>query len=114
MSKKFHLRERLFLNLNLEMRAYIIAVIEDTRDIASENENEWKWGRIELKMADCVDEVSFDFNLSSKENRENSLHKVREMARVLNAFRDALEIEAEAIEERLAFSPLKAAAATVH
>lgn len=110
MSKKYHLRERLFLNLTPEMRAYVIAVVEDTRDIASENENDWKWSRIVLKMADCVDEVSFDFDLSSKEDRENSLHKVRELARIVASFREALEIEAEAIDERQAFIPLKAAA----
>ena len=32
MSKKYHVRERVFLNLKPEMRAYVIAVVEDTRD----------------------------------------------------------------------------------
>ena len=114
MSKKYHLRERTFLNLDLQMRAYAIAVVEDTRELVSEDENDWKYSTVELRFADCVDEVSFSFYLSSKEERENSLHKIREISRIVNAFKEALEIEAEAIDERQSFTPLKASAATVH
>ena len=34
MSKKYHIRERCFLNKKIDMRAYVMAVVEDTRDIA--------------------------------------------------------------------------------
>jgi hypothetical protein len=114
MSTKYHLRERLFLNLNLEMRAYAIAIVEDTSEIAMENVNDWKYPIIELRFADCIDEISFSFDLSSTENRENSLHKIREIARIVNTFREAIEIEAAAIKERQLCMPLKASAATVH
>lgn len=110
MGMKYHLRERLFLNLDLEMRAYAIAVVEDTSEIAMENEDDWKYPTIELRFADCIDEVSFSFYLNSRESRENSLHKIREIARIVNAFREALETEAEAIEVRQTCIPLKAAA----
>jgi hypothetical protein len=70
MSKKYHVQERTFLNLQMEMRAYIIAVVEDTRDIPNIKEDDWKWGQIELKLADCNREVSFDFDLSSADTRD--------------------------------------------
>jgi hypothetical protein len=112
MSKKYHLRERAFLNLDLEMRAYGIAVVEDTSEIAIENENDWRWPNIQLRFADCVDEVAFSFDLYSQEDRENSLHKIREIERIVGAFREALEIEIEAIEDRQ--SCLMYKTATVH
>ena len=114
MSKKFHVRERTFLNLQTELRAYIIAVVEDTREIPNQNEDDWKWGQIELKLADCSREVSFDFDLSSGDDRENSLYKIRRIAEVINAFHKALEIEAETIAERQAFTPLAKAATSVN
>jgi len=115
MNKKFHVRERAFLNLKTDMRAYIIAVVEDTREIPNSNEDDWKWGQIELKMADCHDDISLEFNLSTPQERENSLFKIRKLAEVINAFRDALEIEAESIAERQAFAPIaKAAGTAVH
>lgn len=114
MSKKYHVQERTFLNLKTEMRAYIIGVIEDTREIPNVDEDDWKWGQIELKLADCNREVSFDFDLSTSEDRENSLYKIRKIAEVINAVHQAIEIEAESINERQSFIPLAKAAGTVH
>jgi hypothetical protein len=110
MSKKYQLRERMFLNLDPELRAYAIAIVEDTSEIAIEKENDWKYPSIELRFADCVDEISFSFYLCSREERENSLHKIREIVRIVNSFREALEIEAASMDERQSFIPLKAAA----
>ncbi|MDM7924067.1 MAG: hypothetical protein QUS14_17410 [Pyrinomonadaceae bacterium] len=106
MSKKYHIRERCFLNKKIDMRAYVMAVVEDTRDIADCFEDGWKWGEIELKLADCFDEVSFEFNLSTKADRENSLYKIRKIAEVVNAVKQAIEIEANDIECREAIKPL--------
>jgi hypothetical protein len=114
MSTKYHLKERIFLNNFPEMRAYIIAIIEDTREVPAANEDGWKHATIELKIADCYNDIALEFDLCDKERRENSLHKVRELARVIAAFRDALEIEAESIEERQAFMPLIKASSVVH
>jgi hypothetical protein len=108
------MQERLFLNIDPEMRAYVISLVEDTREIPAFNENDWKHAAIELKIADCYNEIALEFDLCDKERRQNSLHKVRELARVINAFRDALEIEAESIEERQSFMPTAKAMAVVH
>jgi hypothetical protein len=105
MSEKYHVRERVFLNLKTDMRAYVIGVVEDTRDIPNANESDWKWGTIELKMADCHDDISLEFNLSTADERENSLFKIRKLADVINAVRDAIEIEAASIETRQSFKP---------
>jgi hypothetical protein len=60
---------------------------------------------IELTLSDCYRHISFDFNLISKENRANSLYKIKRIAEVVNAVRDALEIEAKSIEEREFIKP---------
>jgi hypothetical protein len=114
MSTKYHLQERIFLNINPEMRAYVIAVLEDTTGIPAVNETDWKWGTKELKIADCFEEISLEFDLSSKEGRANSLHKIRELTRVVTAFRDALEIEAASIDERQSYIPWTKAFSAVH
>ena len=114
MSKKFHVQERAFLNKLPGMRAYVIGVVEDTRDIPDCNEDGWKWGQIELKIADCFEEISLEFNMSSKEERENSLHKIRKLAEVIASVRDAIEIEAESLEAREAIKPLLRALTAIH
>ena len=35
---KFHVRKRIFLNRDTDMRALAIGIVEDTRDIPTENE----------------------------------------------------------------------------
>ena len=106
MNKKYHVRSRVFLNKKVDMRAYAMAIVEDTREIADCFEEGWKWGEIELKLADCFDEVSFEFNLHSREERENSLFKIRKIAEVVNAVKEAIEIEVDDIECREAIKPL--------
>ncbi len=102
---KYHVRKRIFLNRDLDMRAFAIGIVEDTREIQSDNEDGWKWGTIELTLGDCNRQISYDFNLSSKENRANSLYKIRRIAAIVNAVRDALEIEAKSIDERKIVKP---------
>src|SRR5687768_16569773 len=109
MSKKYHVRERSFLNLKTDMRAYIIGVVEDTRDIPNFNEKEWKWGAIQLELADCHDDISYEFDLSTPEERENSLFKIRKLADVINAVKTAIETEAASIESRQSFKPAEQA-----
>jgi len=101
MSKKYHVQRREFLNRLVEMPAYAIAVVEDTREIAIADVDSWKWGEIKLMFSDCYRNISFEFDLSSIAERENSLHKIRLIAEVVNAFKEALEIEAASVEERL-------------
>ena len=95
---KYHVRKRMFLNRDLDMRAFAIGIVEDTRDVSNENEDGWNSGWIELVLADCYRHVSFDFNLNTKENRANSLYKIRRIAAIVNAVHEAIETEAKSIE----------------
>lgn len=102
---KYHVRKRIFLNRDLEMRAFAIGIVEDTREIPDENEDDWKWGKIELGFGDCYRVVTFDFNMDTKKARADSLYKIRRLAEIVNAVRDALEIEALSIERRKITKP---------
>lgn len=97
---KFHVRKRIFLNRDIDMRAFAIGIVEDTREIPNEEENGWNSGWIELVLADCNRHVSFDFNLNTKQNRIDSLYKIRRIASIVNAVRDAIEAEAKSIGDR--------------
>ena len=110
---KFHVRKRIFLNRDLEMRAFAVGIVEDTREIPNENEDGWNSGWIELVLADCYRQVSFDFNLNTKESRANSLYKIRRISQIVNAVHQAIEVEAKSIDERKIVKPkAKAKSAT--
>jgi hypothetical protein len=94
-TSRYHVRRREFLNENPEAAAFIIAIVEDTRDIPDENEDGWKWADIQLDLADCVRRVSFDFNLNDPVERANSLRKINLLADVINQVRDAIALECE-------------------
>ncbi|HEX8247598.1 MAG TPA: hypothetical protein VF599_05485 [Pyrinomonadaceae bacterium] len=102
---KYHVRKRIFLNRDLDMRAFAIGIVQDTREIPMENESDWKWGKIELSLGDCYRVVSFDFSMETKADRANSLYKIRRIAEIVNAVRDAMELEAESIERRKVSKP---------
>ena len=102
---KFHVRKRIFLNRYLDMRAFAIGIVEDTREIPNENEDDWKGGWIELVLADCYRHVSFSFDLRTKADRANSLYKIRRIAAIVDAVREAIETEAKSIDERKAPKP---------
>ena len=86
MSKKYHIQRREFLNRLVDMPAYAIAIVEDTREIAIDDVDSWKWGEIKLMFSDCYRNISFEFDLSSIADRENSLHKIRIISEVVNSF----------------------------
>lgn len=114
MNKKYHVREREFLNIRTDMRAYIIAIVEDTQHIQTCCRDHPYHGEITLRMSDCFDSIELDFDLSSKEERENSLFKIRKIVEVMTAFRDAVELEAAAIEAREVINLHDRAMAAVH
>lgn len=114
MSRKYHVQERAFLNKKTGLRAYVIGIVEDTRDIADSFEDGWKYPEIELRLADCYEEISFEFNLSTPEERANSLYKIRKLAEVIGMVREAIEIECESSEAREAVKPLLRALSAVH
>lgn len=102
---KYHVRKRMFLNRDLDMRAFAIAIVEDTREIPNDENENWKSGWIELVLSDCYRHVSFDFNLNDKESRRNSLYKIRRIALIVNAVKDAIEAEVESIDARKKVKP---------
>lgn len=91
---KYHIRTRRFLNREPEFPAYIIAVVEDTSDIPDDDRDQsWNWGDVQLDLGDCYRRVSFDFSMSTAEERANSLNKINRIAKTVNAVRDAIEKE---------------------
>jgi hypothetical protein len=92
---RYHLRRREFLNENPELPAFIIAIVEDTREIPDENEDGWKYGSIYLDLGDCNRRVSFNFNLNDVWGRCDALRKINLMADIINQMREAIELECE-------------------
>ena len=97
---RYHVRRREFLNDDPELPGFIIGVIEDTRDLPDDPEDQWKWGTVVLDLADCSRRVSFDFDLNNATSRANSLHKISLIAEVVNAVRDAIAVEVESRNAR--------------
>jgi hypothetical protein len=97
---RYHVRRREFLNADPELPAFIIAVVEDTRDLPDDPEDHWKWGTVVLDLADCSRRVSFDFDLNDSSARANSLRKINLIAQVVNEVRDAIAVEVESRNAR--------------
>jgi hypothetical protein len=114
MSKKYHVERREFLNKFSGLRAYVIAIVEDAREknICCKNSDEWQ--EITFRIADCEKEIELYFDLSSVEERENSLHKIRTLAEVVNEFKRAIEIEVEVINARQLVPQHSRVSAAVH
>jgi hypothetical protein len=55
---------------------------------------------LKLRIADCVNEATLEFNVGSPEARENSLYKINTLIAALHRFRDALAAEADLYEQR--------------
>ena len=97
---RYHVRRREFLNEDAEMPAFIIGVVEDTRELPDDPADAWKWATVTLDLADCSRRVSFDFNLDDEASRANSLRKINLIAEVVNAVRNAIAIEVESRNKR--------------
>ena len=114
MSKEFHMNERAFLNLPTHLRAYIIAYVEDTSPYPACHKQYRSGGQISLRIADCVDEIDLYFDLSNERERKNSLFKANKLVEILTKFRDAVEAEAKALEERETLQQHARAAYAIH
>ncbi|HJR45295.1 MAG TPA: hypothetical protein VJ927_06790 [Actinomycetota bacterium] len=96
----YRLRTRRFLNvLGYNAGAYILAVVEDSSRHVK-GKHGWPYAEIDLTIADCDRAVSFDFDLSTRGARRNSLRKIDIMIETLKAFRDALADEAAVVAAR--------------
>lgn len=115
MSKKYHVERREFLNKFSNLRAYIIAIVEDARDkhVCCKNCSD-DWHEISLRIADCSVEIELYFDLRTTEERENSLYKIRTLVEVLTEFKQAIEREVEVINARESIPRLARVSAAVH
>ena len=93
------LDERTILNLpGFHGGAYVRVFVEDT------SSRSWRRcppePRIRFRIADCSNEISLWFELSTAEARRNSRHKIETLLSAIQRFRDALEAEAMLYEQR--------------
>ena len=96
----YRFRKRRFLNtLGYNAGAYILAVVEDSSN-HDQDEHGWPFVDIDLTLGDCGRIVSFDFDLSTRGARRNSLRKIDILIDTLVAFRGALREEAAVTEQR--------------
>lgn len=100
MGTKYHVEKRLFLNRDKSMSGFIVAMVEDTTHLSDDDNTARTGGYIHLSLSDCNRKIYFSFDLEDRFERAASLYKIRRMAKVINAFKDALEKEAEAIRKR--------------
>jgi hypothetical protein len=91
---RYHVRRREFLNEDPELAAFVIGIVEDTREIPDDDEQSWSWGTIQLDLGDCYRRISFEFCMSDPEERAASLKKITLIAEVVSAVRDAIALEA--------------------
>ena len=100
-TERYYVRRREFLNEDPELPAFIIGVVEDTREIADDDPNRrWDNGTITLDLADCYRRVVFDFSMYSADERANSLRKITLIAEVVNAVRAGIASEVESRNAR--------------
>jgi hypothetical protein len=98
---KYYVRRRQFLNRDPTLPAFVIGVVQDTRDLPDDDPDQsWRWPTVELSFGDCYRRVSLDFDMETPQERAASLYKIRKLAEVVNAVRDAIELEAASRETR--------------
>jgi len=114
MGKKYHTQKREFLNLKTDMRAYVIATVENTGNFEPCCHDLKKSGEVVFKISSCYDEIELHFVMDTPLERENSLYKANKLAEVINAFRDAIEKEVTLINERETVNQHARAVSAVH
>lgn len=93
--------ERTRLNLpGLYGDAYARVFVEDTSRRKRRLRRTPPHPRLKLRVADCVNVINLEFDVSSAELRENSLYKVNTLLNALHRFRDGLAAEADLYEQR--------------
>lgn len=99
-TERYYVRRREFLNEYSELPAFIIGIVEDTREMPDDDPDRWNNGEIMLALADCYRRVNFDFSMYDAAERANSLRKISLIAEVVNAVRDAIALEVESRNAR--------------
>ena len=97
-----HIDETLRLNLpGYYGDACVCVLVEDTsaRKLRRRHRSP-PHPRLRLEIADCVNEIRLEFDLSTPGLRENSRHKIETLIGALERFRDGLAAEAELYARR--------------
>ncbi|MEO6392631.1 MAG: hypothetical protein ABIP75_12325 [Pyrinomonadaceae bacterium] len=102
---KYHVRRREFLNRDTQWPAFVIGVVQDTREIPNDHREGWRWATVELKIGDCDRRVGFDLSLDTREERADALFKINRLADAINAVRDAIALEVESLNARPKLPP---------
>ena len=93
--------ERTRLNLpGLYGHAYVRVFVEDTAQRKRRLRRTPPHPRLKLRVADCVNVINLEFDVSAAPLRENSLYKINTLLSVLHRFRDGLAAEADLYEQR--------------
>lgn len=99
--RPYRISVREFLNLSgWHGGAYVIAEVEDTSRQAADEWGESELPRTCLRIADCVSECRFEFDLDTLDAQENSLHKVETLIDALQRFREGLMAEIGLFNQR--------------
>ena len=99
-TEKYYVRRREFLNQDPDLPAFIIGIVEDTREIPDDDRDSWNGGTVILDFADCYRRVRFDLALYDDQERANSLRKITLIAEVVNAVREGISMEVESRNDR--------------
>src|SRR6476619_7818704 len=95
----YHVQRREFLSEDPIRGEFIVATVQDTREISDEDES-WKWGMVQLEICDGYRWIGFDFEMRDHSERLNSLAKINLLAEVINQMREAIELEVESRDAR--------------
>jgi hypothetical protein len=79
--------------------AFVRVLVEDT-SARRVRRGTPPWPRLVLDIADCVNTIHLEFDVTSAELRDNSLFKIDTLLDALHRFRDGLAAEAELYAER--------------
>lgn len=96
---RYHMQRREFLSENPFRGEFIVATVQDTREISDEDES-WKWGMVQLEICDGYRWIGFDFDMRDHIERVNTLAKINVLAEVINQMREAIELEVESRDAR--------------
>jgi hypothetical protein len=97
---RYHVRRREFLDEYPESSELIIGIVQDTREISDEDEHAWKCGTVQLEISDGYRWISFHFEMADRDERDNTLRKMKKLAQVINEVREAIESEVESRDAR--------------
>ena len=94
------LDEQIVLNLpEFDGGAHVRVLVEDT-SAQRARRRRIPSPRLELRIADCMNEINLEFSVEWAEARENSLYKINTLIASLERFRAGLEAEAALRAER--------------